>query len=300
MKNGFNRLPPIGHGSRGGALVIRGLRCGLLAGVMAVTPMCWAQAAKPDGEIKGSAVTHTPASIGALVAQAAVVLPARATGAAVFSGLWRDAPRAASARVPVVIFLHGSSGLGLAAIGEWQRWLAGLGIASVAPDSFALADRLTYKSPIARDVYEKVHALRMSEIAPMVEALRATSWADTSRMVLAGTSEGATSVARWTGTEFVGRVLYAWSCEDNYFVQSHRTALPPEQPVLNVISSTDPFFSRANPWLDNAQAKGHCGDALRDHKRSSVVLIPGAPHTLLNMAPTRHATEGFLRDLLKP
>jgi hypothetical protein len=58
------------------------------------------------------------------------------------------------ARVPVVVFLHGSSGLGLKAIGEWQQWLATLGVASIAPDSFALPDRLTYTSPVGKDVYE--------------------------------------------------------------------------------------------------------------------------------------------------
>jgi hypothetical protein len=29
-------------------------------------------------------------------------------------------------------------------------------------------------------------------------------------------------------------------------------------------------------------------------------LIPGAPHTLLNLPPARHATAGFIRDVLKP
>lgn len=254
----------------------------------------------PAGEVKGSAVVHTPASLAGVVSGAAVVLPSRATGAAVYSGPWRDAPRTAAARVPVVVFLHGSSGLGLPAIGEWQRWLASFGVASVAPDSFALPERLTYKSPVSREVYEQIHALRASEIRPVLEALKGVPWADTSRLVLAGTSEGATSVARYSGTEFAGRLIYAWSCEDNYFVQAHRTALPPAQPVLNVISATDPFFSPSNGWLGNPQARGHCGEALREHKTSAVVLIPGAPHTPLNLPPARHATEGFLRDLLKP
>ena len=31
-----------------------------------------------------------------------------------------------------------------------------------------------------------------------------------------------------------------------------------------------------------------------------VLLVPGAPHTLLMLPPARHATEGFVRDLLKP
>jgi dienelactone hydrolase len=271
----------------------------LAAALVPALTTAFAQAPTPTGETQGNAVVHTPASLAGVVSGAAVVLPARATGGPVFAGLWRDAPRVARDRVPVVVFLHGSSGLALPAIGEWQRWLASLGIASVAPDSFALPNRMTYKSPIPREVYEQIHALRMSEIAPVVEALRGTAWADSTRLVLAGTSEGATSVARWTGNEFSGRLIYAWSCEDNYFVQSHRTALPASQPVLNMISTSDPFFSPTNTWLGNPKAKGHCGDALRDHKQSAVVLIPGAPHTLLNLPAARHATEGFLRDLLK-
>lgn len=271
----------------------------LAAALLPAFTTVFAQTTAPAGETQGSAVVHTTASLAGVVSGAAVVLPARATGGPAFAGLWRDAPREARDRVPVVVFLHGSSGLALPAIGEWQRWLASLGIASVAPDSFALPNRMTYKSPIPREVYEQIHALRMSEIAPVVEALRGAAWADSARMVLAGTSEGATSVARWTGNEFAGRLIYAWSCEDNYFVQSHRTALPASQPVLNVISTSDPFFSPTNSWLGNPKAKGHCGDALREHKQSAVVLIPGAPHTLLNLPAARHATEGFLRDLLK-
>lgn len=286
----------------GRARLIRRWRsaCWFIAALASLPTPASAQTTAPVGEVKGSAFKHTPTSIAAVVSGAAVVLPARATGAAIYAGPWRDAPPGAAARVPVVVFLHGSSGLGLAAIGEWQRWLATIGIASVAPDSFALPDRITYKSPIPRDTYEQIHALRASEIAPTLEALRTTAWADINRLVLAGTSEGATSVARWRGGEFAGRLIYAWSCEDNYFVQSHGSALPAGQPVLNIISSTDPFFSPTNAWLGNPAAKGHCGDALRDHKQSAIVLIPGAPHTLLNLPAARHATEGFLRDLLKP
>jgi hypothetical protein len=130
--------------------------------------------------------------------------------------------------------------------------------------------------------------------------LRSTDWADSSRMVLAGTSEGAVAVARYAGAEFAGRIIYSWSCEDNYFVEKHDTAVLPQQPMLNVISATDPFFSPSNSWLGNSGAKGHCGTALKEHKAASVVLIPGAPHTLINLAPARHATAGFLRDVLHP
>jgi len=259
-----------------------------------------AAAATPVGEVQGSAFEHTAASRAGAIAGAQVALPA-AAGQPAFFGKWRDVPAgAATAKFPVVLFLHGSSGLGLAAIGEWQRWLATQGIASVAPDSFALPNRLTYKSPVGKDVYERIHALRASEIALGLDALKQAPWADAARVVLAGTSEGAVAVARHAGAGIVGRAMFAWSCEDNYMVTAHRTAVPVAEPVLNVISVTDPFFSRSNGYLGNPAALGHCGGALAQHKAATVVLIPGAPHTLLNLPPARHATQGFLRDVLKP
>jgi dienelactone hydrolase len=252
----------------------------------------------PAGEIKGAAVVHTTASRPLVVSRAAVALPAAATGAAPWQGNFSDVPALTGQRVPVVVFLHGSSGLSLKAIGEWQAWLASLGVASFAPDSFGLADRLTYTSPIAKDTYERIHALRASEIGLAMEALRQTAWADPSRIVLAGASEGGPAVARYEGSDIAARMIYSWSCEDNYFVDAHRTAVRPELPVLNVMSMTDVFFSPSNPWLGNAAAKGHCGDVVKGNRNARVVLIAGAPHTLLNLAAARQATEGFLRELV--
>ncbi|MHA7599491.1 dienelactone hydrolase family protein [Alicycliphilus sp. T452] len=255
--------------------------------------------AAPQGQISGSAWAHTPESLVQLVQQAQVAIPARATGGDAFFGLLKDAPSSASGqKVPVVVFLHGSSGLGLAAIGDYQRWLATLGVASVAPNSFALPDHVTYKSPIAKADYERIHALRESEVAPTLKAVTALPWADASRLILAGTSEGSVPVARYAGPGFAARMIYAWSCEPNYFVDAPRNALPQQQPVLNVISSTDPFFSRSNSWLGNAEAKGHCGAALKGNPQAAVLLVPDAPHTLLTLPATKAATAGFLLPML--
>jgi dienelactone hydrolase len=251
----------------------------------------------PKGEVMGKAVVHTPASAKAVMDQAAVVLPAAITGGAIFTGSLKDTPAQTRGKAPVVVFMHGSSGLSLKAIGEWQQWLATQGVASIAPDSFALPDRLTYKSPVEKSIYEQIHALRASEIKLAVDALKSLPWADTSRLVLAGTSEGAPAVARYTGNEFAGRILYSWSCENNYFVTAHQSALPQDKPVLNVMSSTDVFFSPSNTWLGNPTALGHCGQALKDNKLASIVLIPGAPHTLMNLPQARNATAAFFRDL---
>ena len=275
------------------------MKATLSIALLLAATQAWCQAPAPQGEIKGQAIVHTPESTRAAIANGALVLPAAATGGAVFTGAFKDAPRETRARVPVVVFLHGSSGLGLKAIGEWQQWLATMGIASFAPDSFALPARVTYTSPVGKDFYEKIHALRGSEITLAVQALKDAPWADPRRMVLAGTSEGATAVARYAGDAFAARMIFSWSCEDNYFVETHRTAVRPEQPVLNVISATDPFFSRSNAWLGQPAAVGHCAAAFKDHPKASIVLIPGAPHTLLNLPAARQVVAGFLQDVLK-
>jgi dienelactone hydrolase len=276
------------------------LNVGVMVMAVAIVAEASSQDAVPRGDVKGTAVQHTEASSRAVLEQAALVLPARVTGAAVFSGLYRDAPPVALARVPVVVFLHGSSGLGLKAIGEWQRWLASFGVASLAPDSFALPDRVTYTSPVAKEVYENIHALRASEIEVAVRALKSAPWADASRMVLAGTSEGAVAAARYRGDAFVARMLFSWSCENNYFVKEHDSALSARQPVLNVMSLTDIYFSPANAWLGNGAAKGHCGEALKGNTSARIVLIPGAPHTLLNLPAAQQAAEAFLKEVVKP
>ena len=272
------------------------LKIAALLGLFMANAGLWAQT--PQGVIKGSALVHTAESAKAVVAGAQVALPASVTGGLPFLGAYRSLPANTQGRVPVVVFLHGSSGLKLAAIQEWQQWLASQGVASIAPDSFGLPDRLTYTSPIAKDTYEKMHALRASEIGLAVAALQGTPWADTRQLILAGSSEGSPAVARHSGEGFLGKVMFAWSCEDNYFVEAHQTFVNKDLPVLNIISNTDPFFSASNSWLGNPAAKGHCGAALKGNSRASVVLLPDAPHTLINLPAARQALMGFLREVL--
>lgn len=279
------------------------LRASLIVPLVLALAACaplGAPTAVPAGKVQGRATVHDAASARGAIEGAQVALPTQLTGGPPFVGRWRDMPAVRAGRVPVVVFLHGSSGLGLAAIGDWQRWLAGQGIASVAPDSFALRDRLTYTSPIDKDTYERIHALRASEIALAQQALQSASWADPKRLVLAGTSEGAVAVARHGGDAFAARIVYAWSCEDNYFVDRARTAATPGRPVLNVISVVDPFFSDSNAWLGQPRAQGHCGAEFKTNPQALVVLLEQAPHTLINLPHARAVTAAFLQPLLAP
>lgn len=260
-----------------------------------------AVAMAPKGRIQGHATQHTRSSLQAAVQRAWLTLPASVTGGAVYAGLLQDAP-AAQAKAPVVVFVHGSSGVA-PAVKEWMLWVAQTqGAAAVAVDSMQLPGRIVYQSPIAKADYEKVHALRATELRAALAALPQQPWADVQRVVLAGTSEGAVAVARHVPqpgmVQEKGRMIFSWTCENNYHVQDHRTHLPATLPVLNVVSSNDIYFSRSNSWLGNDQALGHCGAALAQNKVSRVVLIPNAPHTLFNLPQARGPVEKFLQQQL--
>lgn len=264
-------------------------------------PAPQAAPALPKGEITGSVKQHSAQSLQAAIQQAWVSLPASVTGGAPYHGVLSQAP-AAQSQAPVMVFVHGSGGIN-PMIKEFQQWAAeSLGVASITADSMQLKDRMLYKSPIPQADYEVVHALRAAELQATMAALPKLAFADTRRVLIAGTSEGGVTVARYQAAAGApaekGRMIFSWSCEDNYHVQGHQTHLPQTLPVLNIMSSTDIYFSPSNSWLGNAAARGHCGAALKDNKVSSVVLIPGAPHTLFNLPQARQPIEGFVRAQL--
>lgn len=164
-----------------------------------------------------------------------------------------------------------------------------------------LKDRITYTSPVSRDDYERIHAMRSAELAHAAARLGEVPGFD-GRYVVAGTSEGGVAAARFQAPQDqaeCARMIFSWPCEDNYHVAAHRTAIPQDMPVLNVMSAADKFFSQANSWLDHPSALGHAGRTLANHTDASIVLIPGAPHTLFALPQTQSAVEGFLERVLE-
>ena len=185
--------------------------------------------------------------------------------------------------------------------GGFKGLAASFGIGFLCPNSFVLKDRITYTSPVSRDDYERIHAMRSAELANAAARLTEVPGFD-GRYVVAGTSEGGVAAARFQapqGQAECARMIFSWPCEDNYHVAAHRTAIPQDMPVLNVMSAADKFFSQANSWLDNPSALGHAGRTLANHTDASIVLIPGAPHTLFALPQTQSAVEGFLERVLE-
>ncbi len=239
---------------------------------------------------------HTPESLQASFDEALVVL---AMGGRIFKGRMRELPEIVPAR-PVVLMAHGSSGIN-AAVEALGEHLARRGWALVAPDSMAAAGRLAYTSPVDAGVYERIHAMRLAELQYAAQRLPACTFFN-GFYVVAGTSEGGVAAARFDSAAApmaeAARMIFSWSCEDNYFVKAHATNIPPERPVLNIMSADDKYFGRSSPYLGNPHAEGHAARALAASRDASVVLLPGAPHTLFNEPAAQSLIDAFLERVL--
>lgn len=258
-----------------------------------------ASAEDKPGDIKGTTLDPTVDNLAATWRKANLVLPAALTRRERWQGVPSAAPEV-SGKAPLVVLLHGSSGV-VPAIKDFQVWLADtLGLASVAPDSLAIEGRLTYVSPIPVELYERVHALRSAELALALEASKAWAWVDRARIVIAGTSEGSVAVSRYAGPDSVARLIYSWSCEPNYFVDQPRPGFGPEDPVFNAISARDPYFSPSNPWNKDYAVTGTCAGALKGNPHAVVFVVDADVHTILNRPDVREATSRFLAGVLKP
>lgn len=241
------------------------------------------------GKMSGTADKHTADSLKASFENAWF---AAARGA--FEGKLSDAPENLPA-APILLFAHGSSGIG-APLKAFARFVSSLGWSFLAPDSCVFPDRITYSSPVSRENYERVHAMRSQELDYAARHLDEAP-GFSGRYAVAGTSEGGVAAARFTapeGRRESGRILFSWPAEDNYHVVSHQTHIPDDVPVLNIMSAEDKYFSRANPWLANPDALGHAGRTLAHHPQTSILLIPGAPHTLFALPQTESAVRAFL------
>lgn len=249
--------------------------------------------------IKGTVLEPTEANLALTWSNASVVLPSGLAGGSPWQGTLARMPALPAAeRSPLVIMMHGSSG-NAAFIKDYQNWLAdALGLPSIAPDSMAIPGRLTYTSPIDKPTYERVHALRLAELRNALAQAAALPWVDSRRIIVIGTSEGAVPVARLADALPVARVIYAWSCELNYFVEEPRTAIPKATPVLAMIAAKDPFFSPENPWNKDVSINGTCAPALKDHASAMVVSLSTDKHTIVNFPEARDVTAGFLKRVL--
>ncbi|MSP20652.1 MAG: hypothetical protein EXQ93_03850 [Alphaproteobacteria bacterium] len=223
--------------------------------------------------------------------RATIVLPPLGAVAPVRTTINSAAMRAhmqrlpAGARLPVVVYVHGCTGLANFA---FLDRLAESGFVVVAPDSFARRYRPLQCDPVTRTGGRHlfVYDFRMEEVSFALEQLWTERWADWNRMFLVGTSEGGVTAALYRGDEFKARVIAQWTCTGAPHVAGIEA--PGDEPILAVRGAQDPWYGPANA--------GDCRDAFgpRPDSRSLVFDLPAGHDVFAESAVVATITE-FLR-----
>jgi len=203
--------------------------------------------------------------------QAIVALPPLAAPEALMTrmGLPEMADRLgqlpADTKLPVVVYLHGCTGIGNF---DLLHRIAQAGFAVVAPDSFARTWRPRQCDPetLTGGYNLFVYDFRLAEVAYALDRLWHAPWADRNRMVLVGSSEGAVAAALYRGDEFRGRVVAQWTC----FGAPHVTGIsaPPAEPVFALVGAEDPWYT--------ANRGQSCAQFLAGRPTSSSHVVEGA------------------------
>ena len=198
----------------------------------------------------------------------------------------------AGAKLPVVLYLHGCTGLGQDSF-AFMRALAAAGYAVIAPDSMARRFRPWQCDPKTKSggFHLYVYEFRLAEISYALERLDMLDWVNPSRLYLIGVSEGGVAAALYRGAEFRARVIAQWTCHGGALIRG--LLAPPNEPVLAVVRRHDPWY---DPARTRAQT-GDCGAFLGNRPGSrSLVLEQGTGHDVLKDATVRDAIIAFLKQ----
>lgn len=169
-------------------------------------------------------------------------------------------------RLPVVLYMHGCTGIGNYAF--FER-MAKAGFVVIVPNSLARKFRPLQCDPETQtggyNLY--VYDFRQVEIAYALHRMAELDWVDRNNLFLAGTSEGGVATALYKGHEFRARVITQWTCNGAPKVEG--IGGPVEIPVLAIVKAGDPWYGTQR----TRGQQGHCGQFMdgRPHSRSIVI-----------------------------
>ncbi|VEB40769.1 Uncharacterised protein [Chromobacterium violaceum] len=176
--------------------------------------------------------------------------------------------------LPLLRFLRASSGFH-EHTAQFQRGLSlPLGIAALAPGSFARAERPGGQKPAGKRGCETAHRPGLAKISVTIDILPQWPWVDSPKRLLAGNNEDA--VARGRGCQRLGRPIYSRPGEDNDSVAQAGNGFCRIAPSSTFYQETIP--TSASP----KRIRGQPVDAFRHATRSERVILPDAPRPLDN------------------
>lgn len=187
-------------------------------------------------------------------------------------------------KYPVVIYLHGCTGITSNHDLRWGRFISNLGFVVILPDSFARPSRISNCDPVntvRTGRFPFALAYREQEIAYAVSQLKKTNWADMSNIFLMGHSEGANAVAQTNIIGFRGMIMSSGFCADGIKFENGVKGL-----IINFEN---------DPWH---KGNGRCQQT-RNNGSLSLLFLNDNAHNSFDYPRVRDEVQQFLKQTLK-
>ena len=178
----------------------------------------------------------------------------------------------AKERIPVAVFLHGCSGITRDNL-SFFRLLNEEGWAVFAPDSFARPGRTRTCTHRSFDTMDN----RIEEARYALARLMEARWADKSRIILVGQSEGGEAAGLWSYEGFAAIISTGADCQDS----NGRSFAPISVPFLSLVGEKD--TSQHPPCSVSGRSGG-----------SKSLIIPEADHQVYTFPAAKQEIRQFL------
>ena len=171
-----------------------------------------------------------------------------------------------NAKAPAVLVMHGCSGI-FGSPNSYQVFFMKRGFAVFEPDSFARPGHACKYMDLDTRTEDLEYAFDMiSEL----------SWVDQEHILLMGISQGGATVARWSKPGFAAHIILANNCNGT------KPLAPADIPVLAVVGGDDEYYQGSSCQVD------------RQISGSRSIVIPGAPHGIIDYEETMQAMDDLL------
>ena len=198
----------------------------------------------------------------------------------------------ASKPLPVVIYLHGCSGITSHNDIPWAKYISDLGFVVILPDSLARRDRgLSCDPTTAQHFSATVHARRLEEVAFTIDKVRSAAWANGKNIFLMGHSEGGIATARTAISGFRGAIISGWTCTAPY-PSFDGIFLPLDTPILTMGWDMD-------PWYYGGRYQGSCQTKFANRAKPKHLQFSGREHSTSHIPAAKEALATFLKENLQ-
>ena len=193
--------------------------------------------------------------------------------------------------LPVVVYLHGCTGIVDWHDYDWGRTLSSSGYIVVMPDSMARKGRTSNCSPSRQtgsNSFPQAYEYRQQEISYDMDQIQQNNWANKNKVFLMGHSEGGIAVASSTHNMLRGNVILAWTCTFRNNPTLDGIKSPKEIPILAVAAKYD-------EWRVGKASEGRCADKA-DGRNLIQIDLNGREHATTKYSESKPAVLKFLQQ----